>query len=423
MSVLMASVAPTDGEKGMKAAGKAGSLKASVEAQCGQFTALKAAVLDFAGAPVVGPLPFLVLHRIFALFTVGFFLFTIITALPSFSAKVTTADVEFLADYQLPDMYLCMDGGDMKHFLTKKTQKATVAYCEKHIQDLPGDAALPDISKCPFEMMEGADNRAVPSAWLKGTYSSRGVQSDGNVLKDGGKGGAVMQFRSGMTSDIRCGAYNMAYYNVKEMKEDTGNCPVEKVLFSANYHAGWTTGEGWKKGAGWKKGDAVPASIFPDRLGFHSWLKDDEPAATVTPGIDGIDEMAGLLADLLPSESGETKDADNKATTVTVPGYCFRNVIKPGAKSYYENNKDLVLGMSVRIFPSESVSLARAKARSQRLIALASLDCVLCPLCAHRNGALSSRSSLRSQVFRPISSLTAHGKSPRRECLSRGPIH
>ena len=92
----MASVAPTDGEKGMKAAGKAGSLKASVEAQCGQFTALKAAVLDFAGAPVVGPLPFLVLHRIFALFTVGCFLFTIITALPTFSEKVTVADVEFL---------------------------------------------------------------------------------------------------------------------------------------------------------------------------------------------------------------------------------------------------------------------------------------------------------------------------------------
>ena len=126
----MASVAPTDGEKGMKAAGKAGALKASVEAQCGQFTALKAAVLDFAGAPVVGPLPFLVLHRIFALFTVGCFLFTIITALPTFSEKVTVADVEFLPEYQLSDIYICLEGDDMRSFIKKKPEKTTQTACK-----------------------------------------------------------------------------------------------------------------------------------------------------------------------------------------------------------------------------------------------------------------------------------------------------
>ena len=117
-------------KQGKKITGKADAMKVEAEEHLGQCKALTAAIADFAGSPVIGPVVFWVLHRIVALFTVAFFLYTLSAAVPTFSAKVTSADVEYLSEYQLPDIYVCLDGGSMTKFISKEKQSTQKQKCE-----------------------------------------------------------------------------------------------------------------------------------------------------------------------------------------------------------------------------------------------------------------------------------------------------
>ena len=142
-------------------------MKAEAEEHFGQCKELTAAIADFAGSPVIGPVVFWVLHRIVALFTVAFFLYTLIAAVPTFSAKVTSADVEYLSEYQLPDIYTCLDGETMQKFISKKTQDS------KH-------CATTAWSQCEFEMMDGRKSL--------GFMDSRGRRNEADGEKVSGKG-------------------------------------------------------------------------------------------------------------------------------------------------------------------------------------------------------------------------------------------
>ena len=78
-------------EQGKKITVKAEAMKAEAKEHFGQCKELTAAISDFFGSPVIGPVVFWFLHRIVALFTVSFFLYTLVAAVPTFSEKVTFA--------------------------------------------------------------------------------------------------------------------------------------------------------------------------------------------------------------------------------------------------------------------------------------------------------------------------------------------
>ena len=329
-------------EQGKETKGAADAMKAEAEEHLGHFNTLKTAIMDFAGSPVIGPVVFWIMHRIVACFTVAFFFYTLIAAVPSFSAKVTSAEVEYLTDYQLPDIYSCLDGETMKKFLTKQKQDVTKQGCRDAVPRIEWD-------QCEFEMMDGSKR--------KGTFEENGTPNTEN-----GKGGNVMQFRSGLSGDTRCGAYNMAYHNLKTGVEDAGECPVEELRFGTPGYFVNTEDDAWSA--------SKPAPEFEDRLNFQAWLPEDYEGDSVDA--DGFDDKAGKLATLLPNATGDIINDDGTTTSVTVPALCFRNAIKDGAKSYYETNQDLVLGMSTRIFPQDAVSpLKKSPSPISRLIALA----------------------------------------------------
>lgn len=312
-------------EQGKETKGAADAMKAEAEEHLGHFNTLKAAIMDFAGSPVIGPVVFWIMHRIVACFTVAFFFYTLIAAVPSFSAKVTSAEVEYLTDYQLPDIYSCLDGGTMMKFLTKQKQEVTKQGCRVAVPPTEWD-------QCEFEMMDGSKR--------KGTFEENGTPNTEN-----GKGGTVMQFRSGISGDTRCGAYNMAYHNLKTGVEDAGECPVDKLRFGTPGYFVNTEDDAWSA--------ATFAPEFEDRLNFQAWLPEDHEGDSVDA--DGFDDKAGKLATLLPNATGKIINDDGTTTSVTVPALCFRNAIRDGAKSYYETNQDLVLGMSTRIFPQDAI--------------------------------------------------------------------
>ena len=336
-------------EQGKKITVKAEAMKAEAKEHFGQCKELTAAISDFFGSPVIGPVVFWFLHRIVALFTVAFFLYTLSAAVPTFSEKVTFADVEYLAEYQLPDVYACLDGSTMKKFISKEKQSTKKKKCRDEI-------GATWRSDCEFEMMDGATSAGFFDAL------SRRDEADGDGVH--GTGGTVMQFRSGLSADTRCGAFNMAYYNLKTGEDDEGKCPVDDVKFGSN----------------WDTSTAPEMAVFDDRLGFDRWLPDDFTGAR--PPAPGYDDTAGFLAGLLPNATGEIINGDGKEATVTVPAYCFRNIARVGAKSYYETNQDLALGMSTRIRPTEAVSpqLDRTTNRPSHLLT----PCALLFVCAHR---------------------------------------
>jgi hypothetical protein len=316
-------------EQGKETKGAADAMKAEAEEHMEHFNTLKAAIMDFAGSPVVGPVVFWIMHRIVACFTVAFFFYTLIAAVPSFSAKVTSAEVEYLTDYQLPDIYSCLDGSTMKTFLTKKRHGVIKEECEK-AETWP--------AQCQFEMMDGSTRY--------GTYASNGAR---NVSE--GRGGNVMQFRSGLSSDTRCGVYNMAYHNLQtdgHGVEDVGECPVEQLRWGAyGYYESDTS----------KEGDPIAEGVetpeFADRRNFRPWKPWGDTGEDSYPD-GGFDEKATILASLLPNATGEIIYDDGTPATVSVPAFCFKHVIRDGAKSYYETNQDLVLSSSNRIFPPEA---------------------------------------------------------------------
>ena len=65
-------------EQGKKITVKAEAMKAEAKEHFGQCKELTAAISDFFGSPVIGPVVFWFLHRIVALFTVSFFLYTLV---------------------------------------------------------------------------------------------------------------------------------------------------------------------------------------------------------------------------------------------------------------------------------------------------------------------------------------------------------
>lgn len=308
-------------KQGKKITGKADAMKVEAEEHLGQCKALTAAIADFAGSPVIGPVVFWVLHRIVALFTVAFFLYTLRAAVPTFSAKVTSADVEYLSEYQLPDIYYCLDGISMKKFISKEKQSKQKQKCDEM-----GTAW----SACEFEMMDGSTSQ--------GFFNASGFTNGPVGNNVSGMGGTVMQFRSGASHDTRCGDFNMAFFNLKTDKEDEGECPVQDIKYGNNMIT---------------PGNKM-ITVLDDRLGFDAWLPYDNTA--VPQDAPGYDDKAGFLAGLLPSATGEIINDDGENISVTVPAICFRNLIKVGAKSSYETNQDLVLSMSARIFPPQTVS-------------------------------------------------------------------
>jgi hypothetical protein len=127
----------------------------------------------------------------------------------------------------------------------------------------------------------------------------------------------------------------MAYFNLKTGEDVKGDCPVQEITFGNN----WDTPE---------------TAMFKDRMGFDAWLPYDPKV--VPQDAPGYDDKAGFLAGLLPNATGDIINDDGTTASVTVPAMCFRNVIRVGAKSYYETNQDLALSMSTRINPPQTVS-------------------------------------------------------------------
>mmetsp|Transcript_11970 Transcript_11970/g.29851 ORF Transcript_11970/g.29851 Transcript_11970/m.29851 type:complete len:504 (+) Transcript_11970:31-1542(+) len=285
---------------------------------------LTAEITDFCTAPVIGPVVFWFLHRIVALFTVVVFLYTLSVVAPTwFSEKLTFADVEYLTDYQLPDVYMCLDGETMKKFISKEKQSTKKNKCR-------GELGGTWRADCEFEMMDGAKST--------GFYDALGRVNEADGDDVYGKGGTVMQFSpGGLSDDTRCAAYTLAYFNLKTGKDDEGECPVEVT----------------KLGSNWSPEQAPEMAVLNDRLGFDPWLPSDHTGDG--PPAPGYDDTAGFLAGLLPNATGEIINDDGTEATVTVPAYCYRNIVRVGAKSYYETNQDLVLGTIMRIWPPEAM--------------------------------------------------------------------
>ena len=287
-------------EQGKKITVKAEVMKAEAKEHFGQCKELMAAISDFFGSPVIGPVVFWFLHRIVALFTVSFFLYTLVAAVPTFSEKVTFAEVEYLAEYQLPDVYTCLDGETMKMFISKEKQSTKKT---------------------------------------------------------------VMQFRSGVSSDTRCGFFNMAFFNLKTGEDDEGECPMKDLKYGSN----------------WDMSTAPEMAVFDGRLNFDAWRPSSFTDEIEAPGPD---DTAGFLAGLLPKATVEIIKDDGTEATVTVPAYCLRNIARVGAKSHYETNQDLALGMSTRILPPDLVSpqLDLTTNRPSRLLTPCALLFVCAPL-------------------------------------------
>ena len=368
---------------GTKTKSEADATKAEADEHWGQFKTLKDAMMDVAGAPVVGPPGFWIVHRIFALFTVVFFLYTFFAAVPSFSEKKTFADVEFLPEFQLPDVYMCLTGESMRRLIAKKKRGP--------------------------EMM---DNQSGTS-----TFTSDGRSGPTGLQ------GTSLQIKAGLDSySARCGAYNLALYNMKTMMEDTGPCPVKSLTIGNNYFESASPPG--------PPGSAPPAPDFlpqyKDRMGFNAWDNDrpdiSNDDANVTTGKEATfrdpdplpqapwpasDEMAGILAGLLPSAPGEIheddatykepnatlrgnltgkseeeldllKNDDATRTPVVVGAFCFRNEMNIGAMSTYETSADLVLSMMTRAHPASHVSPARTEPKLMIDSPCASLDTVCC---------------------------------------------
>ena len=363
---------------GTKTKSEADATKAEADEHWGQFKTLKDAMMDVALAPVVGPPGFWIVHRIFALFTVVFFLYTFFAAVPSFSEKKTFADVEFLPEFQLPDVYMCLTGESMRRLIAKKKRGP--------------------------EMM---DNQSGTSTFTSdGRSGSTGLQ------------GTSLQIKAGLDSySARCGAYNLALYNMKTMMEDTGPCPVKSLTIGNNYFE--PASPPGPPGSAPSAPDFLPQ--YKDRMGFNAWDNDrpdiSNDDANVTTGKEATfrdpdplpkapwpasDEMAGILAGLLPSAPGEIheddatyiepnttlrdktksedelKNDDATRTPVVVGAFCFRNEMNIGAMSTYETSADLVLSMMTRAHPASHVSPARTEPKLMIDCPRASLDTVCC---------------------------------------------
>ena len=152
-----------------------------------------------------------------------------------------------------------------------------------------------------------------------------------------GKGGTIMQFRSGVsvraTPHAATTTWRTSTLRPAKMSRETA--PFRKLRLAI-------TGTRPKRPCS-KTAWALTHGYLTTLRSFHRTHLD-----TMTRR----DSSRGLL----PNATGDIINDDGTTASVTVPAMCFRNVIRVGAKSYYETNQDLALSMSTRINPPQTVS-------------------------------------------------------------------